>query len=105
MIFRTLIAPAFAAMSALQPVAAMQQVPAGFAYVNNSDEGDLYFIKQVAKSGDLQFTQIHAIAPDGDAYTVTYTFNCATRQYKSGDQWKSPNPNTVGVEWMDQSCN
>ena len=104
MIFRTLIAPAFAAMSALQPVAAMQQVPAGFAYVNNSDDGDLYFIKQVAKSGDLQFTQIHTIAPDGEAYTVTYTFNCATRRYKNGDQWLPSKPNSVGSVWMNESC-
>ena len=43
MFFRTFIAPAFVAMTAIQPVAAIQQIPAGFQFITDSTEGDLYW--------------------------------------------------------------
>ena len=105
MIFRTLIAPAFAAMTAIQPVSAMQQVPAGFAFINNSDEGDLYFGKPIARSGQLSFIQMYTIQADGTTSQFTSTFDCGNTTYKSGDgTWKPVNPQTVGIDWFTTAC-
>ena len=107
MIFRTFIAPVFAAMTALQPAIATQQVPPGFQYINDSDDGDLYFIKQVARSGDVAFAQIFIIEPNGETGTFVHEFNCKTNQYRkrTTKTWVPINPKTVGTDWAKFACN
>ena len=107
MIFRTFIAPVFAAMTALQPAIATQQVPPGFTYANGSDEGDLYFIKKVAESGDSSFVQMFHIEPNGETGMWVTEFNCASSQYRGGKskQWQELVPNSVGTDWLKAACN
>ena len=108
MIFRTLVAPAFAVMSAFQPVSAMQQVPAGFVFINDSKEGDLYFVKKVATQGEITFFQVHIMEPDGNTRLATYLANCETRQMNPGSDpegWQTPDSKTVGADWLNAACN
>ena len=104
MIFRTLIAPAFAAMTAIQPVTAMQQVPAGFEFITDSTEGDLYFGKPMARSGDISFIKMFTIQADGSTESWISTFNCSNRTHKSSTGWKPVSPESVGIEWLKAAC-
>ena len=104
MIFRTLIAPAFAALTALQPVGAVQEVPAGFEFLTDSTKGDLYFGKPMARSGSISFIKMFTIQADGSTEEWVSTFNCSNRTYKSDDTWKPVNPESVGIEWFKAAC-
>lgn len=104
MIFRTFIAPVFAAMTAIQPVSAMQQVPAGFQFLTDSTDGDLYFGKPMARSGDISWIKMFTIQADGTTEQWTSTFNCSNTTYKSSEGWRPVNPQTVGIEWFKAAC-
>ena len=104
MIFRTFIAPVFAAMTAIQPVSAMQQVPAGFEFLTDSTKGDLYFGKPMARSGPISFIKMFTIQADGSTEEWVSTFNCTDRTYKSDNTWKPVNMKSVGSEWLKAAC-
>ena len=105
MIFRTFIAPAFALMSALQPVGAVQQVPNGFSYINAANDGSLYFGKRVAKAGTHAFMQMFEIEPDGSVDQWTATFDCSNNTFEVGpNEWEPLDPNSVGQQWFNAAC-
>ena len=92
-------------MTAIQPVTAMEQVPAGFQFITDSTDGDLYFGKPIARSGDVSFIKMFTIQADGKTDSFVSTFNCSNATYKSGDNWKPVNPQSVGIEWLKAACN
>ena len=104
MIFRTFIAPVLAAMTAIQPVAAVQEVPTGFEFLTDSTEGDLYFGKPMARSGPVSYIKVFIIEADGTTKSWVSTFNCSSVTYKNGDTWKPVNPESVGIEWFKAAC-
>lgn len=94
-------------MTALQPVAAMSEVPQGFEYLNQGVDETLYFGKVKAKQGDLSFYTTYVIpsATNKKPYMHTYIMNCKTKQYKSLDgAWKSIGTNSVGQDWINAAC-
>ena len=92
-------------MTAIQPVAAIQQVPAGFQFITDSTEGDLYFGKPMARSGDISFIKMFVIESEGETESFVTTFNCSNATYKSGDGWEPVSPQSVGDEWFKAACN
>ena len=107
MIFRTLIAPAFAAMTAIQPVTAMPQIPNGYEFINDASDGELYFGKSPAmRHKDLAFLRVFSVEPDGTTHEWTQVMNCKNKTYQSeNDGWEPIDPKTVGIDWFVFACN
>ena len=103
--FSTPFAAVLAISSYFTPAIALNQVPAGFQYMNSADDGEMYFVKPMAQSGDVIFTQIMSIEPDGKQQAWSQQFNCANNTTQaSSSEWFSAEPNTVGEGWFEVVC-
>ena len=106
MIFRTFIAPAFALMSAFQPVSAVATVPSGFQYIVTSADEELYFGKVLARSGDVSIMNIYIVDANGvgeNGWTTGY--NCADQTWQSSSgEWETTVPGSISEDLLEAAC-
>ena len=103
--YSTFIAPVLALMSAIQPVSAVPQVPAGYRYITTASDQEMYFGKVVARSGDIAFMQIFTLEPSGEQGGWLGQYNCADNTWEDGEgSWLPVDPETVGAEIYKYAC-
>jgi len=82
------------------------QVPAGFEYITQGANDDIYFGKVLARQGDQSWTSIHMIKPSGESFQWVSQYNCKDNTYSLGDGkgWEAIDPESVGSDMILFGC-